>query len=242
MASSRGHVRFAMTYNGPEPHPNLLAKLNAYVAESCKDTHGFTYATFKIFEPMLSGAVEDVINDWNLEQQSDDDKIRLHPFHSEEKIVALANDFAIEHFIVKKIDEQDTEDLCGRPSTFHRWRKGDKKRKASEDSDDESSLEDLVRDLSEPTDKYTGKSKKELKTLLSARDDWMNEKNSKIESLREEIKSNEVEIARIEEKLRSKDDVIKGKDDSLMSKDEVIRTKDQVIKAKDQTIMNLCSC
>jgi len=228
-----------MTYNGPDTLPRgLLLKLVAYTAETCKDSHGFVYACFKTEDYMSSGAVEDIINDWNLEQQSDDDKIRLHPFHSEEKIVAILED--PNHFILKKIDEQETEHILQHPSTYHRWFKSDesdKKRKASDDSDDESV--DLASLICETTDKYAGKSNKELKTLLSARDDWMNEKNGKIDSLLAEIKSNEVEIARIEEKLRSKDDVIKGKNELLDAKEEMCRIKDQVIKAKDQTIMNL---
>jgi len=212
MAAS--HCRFAFTYNGPDLPSSLLEMLNVTYLETCKDSHGFMYASIQLSECMLSGAVEDVINDWNLEQPSDDTKIRLHPFHEEETIVAINGD----HFITKKIDEQETEHICDRPSTYHRW--VNRKRKASDEDSDET------------IDKYAGKSQKELKTLLSARDEWIHEKNSKIDALLEEIKSHDAELAKIEEKLRSKDDIVKAKD-------EVIKAKDQVIKAKDDVITHL---
>jgi len=245
MAASLGYVRFIMTFNGPGTlPPSLLEKLNAYTAETCKDSHGFTYAYFKIYEPMLSASIEDIINDWNLEHLSDDDKIRFHPFYGEEKIVALVNDDDPKHFILKKIDEQETEHICQRPSTYHRWFKYDesnKKRKASEDSDDDdSSVHDLeISELNDKQDKYAKKSREDLKVLLSTRDDWIHEKNRKIESLLVEIKSREIEIAKIEEKLRAKDDVIKNRDEIIKVKDEIIKAKDEVTRAKDQLIMHL---
>jgi hypothetical protein len=245
MAASLGYVRFVMTFNGPDTlPPSLLEKLNAYTAETCKDSHGFTYAYFKINEPMLSTSIEDIISDWNIEHMSEDDKIRFHPFYGEEKIVPIADDDDPKHFILKKIDEQETEHIFQRPSTYHRWYKLDesnKKRKASEDSDnDDSSVHDLeISELNDKPDKYAKKTREDLKVLLFTRDDWIHEKNRKIESLLVEIKSREIEIAKIEEKLRAKDDVIKNRDEIIKVKDEIIKAKDEVTRAKDQLIMHM---
>jgi len=236
-----------MTFNGPDTLPlSLLEKLNVSVAETCKDSHDFTYAYFKLYEPMLSSSIEDIINDWNTEQLSDDVKVRLHPFHGEEKIVAIVEDEdnAPSHFILKKIDQQHTEHVFDRPTSYHYWRTGlnsTKKRKASDESgDDDSSVHDLeISELNDKPDKYARKSKEDLKILLSTRDEWIHEKNRKIESLLVEIKSKEVEIAKIEEKLRAKDDVIKNRDEIIKAKDEVIKAKDEVIRTKDQLIMHL---
>ena len=239
----KGSTKFALTYNGQELDASILSAIKARTVEYSRDTHGFTYAYIKTLDPTFAGEIEDAINDFNLTQT--DGKIRFHPFFNEDHVVLISDGGS--HFICKAISDQEQKQSAGRESTYSIWRLEDqpagKKRKVAGQN------------------KYDGKSSEELKTLLCARDEWLTEKNSQINSLQESLMSKDKEIESLDMRLLSKEDTIKAKETTIKeltksktevtalqnaliySKNEVIRTKQEVITMlRERDTTSRCTC